>query len=96
MTKSTRMQKNVMQGNLSVLFSGLPDPRLVATGTRFDPEYFAKSAGVPAVEAFEPLASWFSMSNASAWSNPFTTVPSLHSALFASQEEVSLPEKLPR
>lgn len=96
MMKSTRMQKNDMQGNLLVLFSGLPEPRLPKTGTRFDQEYFAKSEGVPEVEAFDPPDNWFWMSNARAWSSPFTAVPSEQSALSASQEEVSTPEKLPR
>lgn len=91
--KSTRMQKNDMQGNLLVLFSGFDD----ALGERFEPPaYFERSSGVPDVEAFEPPASWFWMSNASAWSSPLTVVQSAQSALSASQEEVSLPEKLPR
>lgn len=94
MTKSTRMQKNDMQGKVLVLFSGFHP--LPVIGTRFDQEYLAKSEGVPDVDAFEPPASWFWMSKARAWSSPPTVVPSAQSALSASQEEVSLPEKLPR
>lgn len=96
MTKSTRMQKKDMQGNLLVLFSGLPDEPPVL-GESFDPPaYFERSSGVPEVEAFDPPVSWFWMSNANAWSRPFTVVPSAQSALSASHDEVSLPEKLPR
>lgn len=60
MTKSTRMQKNDVQGKLLVLFSGLPEAPPPVLGERADPsKYFKRSWGVQEVEALVPPASWF-------------------------------------